>query len=86
MNTLVISYHNIAAEEEYFLNYEEALIHYENSVNTAEEYLGTQSKITSHFKLEFSKFSQRYAHYKVYSNNRIGNRGADILGEQTPQF
>lgn len=46
VNTLVISYHNIAAEEEYFLNYEEALIHYENSVNTAEEYLGSQSKIT----------------------------------------
>ena len=40
INTLIISYHNIAVEEEYFKNYEEALLHYENSVNIAQEYLG----------------------------------------------
>ncbi|EAR88819.1 tetratricopeptide repeat protein (macronuclear) [Tetrahymena thermophila SB210] len=76
INTLVISYHNIAAEEEYFLNYEEALIHYQNSVNTSEEYLGSQSKITQHFKQEFSKFSQRYAHFKVHNNGvMVGGAG-----------
>ncbi len=49
INTLIISYHNIGVEEEFFQNYEEALMHYENSVNIAFEYLGENSKIAKHF-------------------------------------
>ena len=44
--TLVVCYHNIAAEEEYFKNYDEALIHYENSCRIAEDHLGTMHKLT----------------------------------------
>ena len=57
IHTLVISYHNIAAEEEYFGNYEEALLHYEYSLGAAEEHLGQNSKISEHFREQFTKFT-----------------------------
>lgn len=50
VNTLVISYHNIAVEEEYFNNFDESLLHYQNSVNSSEEYLGQTSQVTQHFR------------------------------------
>ena len=32
VKTLALSYHRIALEEEYFSNYEEAFIHFENAL------------------------------------------------------
>lgn len=43
---MVISYHNVAAEEEYFMNYEEAYLHYDNSYKLAFEYLGEKNANT----------------------------------------
>ena len=37
---MVISYYNVAAEEEYFNNYDEAYINYDNACTLAKEYLG----------------------------------------------
>ena len=43
---MIISYHNVAAEEEYFMNYDEALLHYDQSGSLALEYLGQDHKTT----------------------------------------
>ena len=40
INSMVISYYNVAAEEEYFNNYDEAYINYDNAFTLAKEYLG----------------------------------------------
>ena len=40
INSMVISYYNVAAEEEYFNNYDEAYINYDNACTLAKEYLG----------------------------------------------
>ena len=37
---MVISYYNVAAEEEYFNHYDEAYINYDNACTLAKEYLG----------------------------------------------
>jgi len=52
----VVCYHNIAVEEEYFKNYNEALIHFESSCSIAEDHLSADHKLTVQFKNEYHKF------------------------------
>lgn len=35
LTTMIISHHNVATEEEYFKNYDEALLNYENACKSA---------------------------------------------------
>lgn len=68
MTSLAVSYHNVAAEEEYIMDYAEALIHHEASYRVCEEYLGADHKLTMQFKSEYTSFYDRQAQQRLLQN------------------
>ncbi|KAL4432101.1 hypothetical protein ABPG74_014355 [Tetrahymena malaccensis] len=68
VNTLGISYYNIAAELEYFQRWDEAHRHYEYSYTSTKKYFGEENCITLQFYEEYKLFQSRHAKRLVEEN------------------
>ncbi|KAL4477761.1 hypothetical protein ABPG72_018935 [Tetrahymena utriculariae] len=68
VNTLGISYYNIAAEFEYFQRWDEAHRHYEYSYTSTKKYFGEENCITLQFYEEYKLFQSRNAKRLVEEN------------------
>ncbi|EAS03407.2 tetratricopeptide repeat protein (macronuclear) [Tetrahymena thermophila SB210] len=68
VNTLGISYYNIAAELEYFQRWDEAHRHYEYSYTSTKKYFGEDNCITLQFYEEYKLFQSRHAKRLVEDN------------------
>ena len=89
--TLVISFHNVAAEEEYFQNFESAFLHYENSVNSSQQYLGADHRITQQFAEDFAQYQNRQQVLKQNQQNlqnspqstkKVDKKASDFKNDQ----
>eukprot|EP00828_Plagiopyla_frontata_P037060 TRINITY_DN48772_c0_g1_i1.p2 TRINITY_DN48772_c0_g1~~TRINITY_DN48772_c0_g1_i1.p2 ORF type:complete len:141 (+),score=30.94 TRINITY_DN48772_c0_g1_i1:230-652(+) len=79
VQVLAISYHNLANEEEYFNNYQNALSNYKASVEILAEYFGGDHVLTKKFIARYNNFEERFKQIKLLSIQTSSTKMQELI-------